>query len=973
MAKYLIHAYIWRLSGIQMADHRKMEKKWQDAWAKAGLNKADSDKKKKFMLIFAYPGVTGYLHVGHMRGYTYVDAIGRFKRMTGHNVLFPVGTHATGNGPISLANRVRNKDPDTIDYLVRNGCPEDKLNDLTDPMNVVDFFNDIYVNDYWKRFGFLADWRRFTCTLYPDYGRFIEWQFRKLMDAGLLIQKPYYAPFCPSCGPVAIDASETDISKGGNAETQEYTLLKFKCGDVFLVAATLRPETVYGQVNFWVNPEVEYVKMKKGSETWIVSPQAAEKLSYQMDDISVIGKIHGKEMIGWMCQAPMIRRSVPVFPASFCDPAVGTGLVTSVPSDAPDDWISLRDVKNDNELINRYPGLTREMIDNAHPISIISMEGYGDFPAKDVIEQMGIERSGDPRLVEAKKQVYKDGYHMGRMKEICGPFAGMRVEEAKDKMKQAMIDSGEAELFHDLSEEVICRCGLPVMIRRVDDQWFINYADESLTKTTQDHCRTMNIVPSEYSSNVQGVLSWFRERACVRQGKWLGTKFPFDQRWTIEAISDSTLYPVYYVISHYANEGRIQPEQMNEAMFDLVMLGKGDPKEVSKSTGISEDILKQMRNDIEYWYPLDLNLGGKEHMTVHFPTFLFNHVAIMPREDWPKGIMVHWYITGKKGKISKSKGGAQPIPGAAEKFGVDALRLYYAHVASPFADVEWDEDIIVSYRQRIDRIYGFIEELKNAGSNKAEEGIDRWLVSRMNTHIRTMREAMDCYDLRQSASISYFEILNDMRWYVRRGGSNSAVIRDVLSIWIRSMCPMTPHTAEELWELCGFEGLASSADYPENDDSLISSGAEYGEELIRSVMSDIGQIIKVTGMDAKRVIVYTSPKWKSDVLRMAAELHNDGKLDIPSLTKAAMADESVRKNGKTASELAKKFATEIARNSYSLDVLGLNEYEHLKGAEKFIGSEIGVGVEVMSADGPAYDPQNKSKVAIPGRPAIYLE
>ncbi|MBR7124964.1 MAG: class I tRNA ligase family protein, partial [Candidatus Methanomethylophilaceae archaeon] len=243
-------------------DYAAMEKKWQDRWAKNELNLANRDDRPKFMLIFAYPGVTGYLHVGHMRGFSYVDAIGRYKRMTGHNVMFPVGAHATGNGSISLANKIRKelpiwkedktKDDGTIGYLLRNGCPEEKLEELTEPMNVVDFFCNVYVEEYWKRFGFLADWRRFTCTLNKDYGKFIQWQFRKLHQKGLLIQKPYFAPACPGCGPVAVDASETDISKGGNAETQEYTLLKFKHGDEYLVAATLRPETVYGQVCFWV-------------------------------------------------------------------------------------------------------------------------------------------------------------------------------------------------------------------------------------------------------------------------------------------------------------------------------------------------------------------------------------------------------------------------------------------------------------------------------------------------------------------------------------------------------------------------------------------------------------------------------------------------------------------------------------------------------------------------------------------------
>ncbi len=955
-------------------DYSEMEKKWQTKWSDNELNIANrDDSKPKFMLIFAYPGVTGYLHVGHLRGYTYTDAIGRYKRMTGYNVLFPVGTHATGNGAISLASRVSNKDEDLIDYLIRNGCPEDKLEQLKDPMGVVNFFNDVYVNDYWKKFGFLADWRRFTCTLFPDYGKFIQWQFKKLKDANLLFQKPYFAPACPNCGPVAVDASETDISKGGNAETQEYTLLKFKCKDKYLVAATLRPETVYGQVCFWVNPEVEYKEIKKGEETWIVSPQAAEKLKLQMNNIEIVGTILGHDMIGWMCEAPMIHRDIPVFPAAFCNPAVGTGLVTSVPSDAPDDWISLEAVKKDPKMISEY-GLSQELIDSVVPISIISISGYGDFPAKDMIDRFNIKEPGDPKLVDAKKQVYKDGYHMGKMKDTCGKFAGMRVEEAKDKMKDAMIAAGEAEVFHDLTEEVVCRCGQPVHIKKIDDQWFINYGDQELTDKTSEHCKTMDINPTEYYENIHGVLNWFRERACVRQGNWLGTKFPFDNKWIIEAISDSTLYPLYYTISLYANEGQIKPENMTEDFFDYVVLEKGQLSDISEKTGINEELLEKIRKDVQYWYPLDINLGGKEHMTVHFPVFLMNHQAILPEKMQPRGILVNWYITGKKNKISKSKGGAQPIPGAAQKFGVDAMRLYYAHVASMFVDVEWDEDIVMTYRQRLDRIIGTVEDLITSESDIPKSDIDDWLMSRFNTHITEIRTAMEKYDLRATATVTYYEMLNDIRWYNRRGGKNKETLNKALRIWIQCMMPVTPHVAEELWNKAGFENFVSASQLPDAD--VISSSAEYGEELIREVMADVAQIEKVANVNAEKIVLYTSAAWKVNVMKFALEMKEENKLDIPSLTKRCMSDENMRKNGKAVSEFAKKIATEFSRSSIEekRPIVDLDETALLRSAEEFLSSELGTPVKVYSADeSDLYDPQNKAKIAIPGRPAILLE
>ncbi|WP_400237229.1 leucine--tRNA ligase [Methanomethylophilus alvi] len=964
-------------------DYAEMEKKWQSKWAEKKLNESErQDGKPKFMLIFAYPGLTGYLHVGHLRGYTYADALGRYKRMTGYNVLFPVGTHATGNGAISLASKIARKDEKTVDYLLRNGCPEEEIDKLKEPMDVVNFFNNVYQNDYWKRFGFLADWRRFTCTLYPDYGKFIEWQFTKLKEKGLLVQKPYYAPFCPVHGPVAVDPSETDISKGGLAETQEYTLLKFWCEErkFFLVAATLRPETIFGQVCFWARPDMEYSIVEKDGERWVVSPQCAEKMSLQFDGVEEVGRIAGKDLIGLTCTAPMIHKQIPVFPADFVDPDVGTGLVTSCPSDAPDDWNSLQVAKANPELTEKY-GIPKDIVDAVVPVSIISIKGYGDFPAQSIIEKMKIPSVKDPAkfrelMDEAKKQVYKDGYHMGVMKDVCGEFSGMRVEEAKDKIQQAMLASKEAEIFRDLTEEVVCRCGQRVHIKRIDDQWFINYADRQLTDSTKEHCRDMTIFPAQYYENVQGVLDWYRERACVRLGNWLGTRFPFDNKWIIEAISDSTLYPLFYTISLYSNTKQITPEQMTPEFFDYVVLEKGEPSAVAGSTGIGQELLEKIRKDVHYWYPLDINLGGKEHMTVHFPVFLMNHRAILPDDMQPKGIIVNWYVTGKnKDKISKSKGGAQPIPGAVAKFGADSMRLYYAHVASMFVDVEWDEDLVFTYKQKLENIMSSVEDLINAEADVPSGDIDAWLLSRFNTHVSEIRAAMDRYDLRQMATVVYYDMSNDMRWYARRGGKNRDTVMQALRIWINAMMPITPHVAEELWSEAGFEGLVSEAQFPEADDSKRNAAAEYGEGLVQEVIGDVNEIKKMAKTEVSKAVIYTTPMWKVGVMKDAIAMAEAGNLTIPDLTKRCMADENLKKRGKETSDFVKKIAVDLMRSNLKdkKALADLDEEALLKSAKDFIASETGMETEIYGADEEnKFDPSNKARVAVPGRPAIYL-
>jgi leucyl-tRNA synthetase len=298
----------------------KLEEKWSTRWSDADLFISKPKVgQKKFFIHFAYPGVSGYLHVGHLRGFTYADIISRFKLMNGYNVLFPAGFHASGLPAIGLAKHVARDDPDTLEYLRSNGCPEDVIKKLHDPNEVVKYFSQIYINEYWKKFGYIIDFTRIMDTISPGYNKFIQWQFRKLHDKDLLVQKPHFAPFCPSCGPVAVDASETDVKKGGTAQALEFAVLKFflKDGSI-LPAATLRPETIFGVTNMWLHPEVDYQKVKLDDDSiWIISPEAAAKIQNQKENIELVGQIKGRELIGQTCRVPYTNAEVLILPGEF--------------------------------------------------------------------------------------------------------------------------------------------------------------------------------------------------------------------------------------------------------------------------------------------------------------------------------------------------------------------------------------------------------------------------------------------------------------------------------------------------------------------------------------------------------------------------------------------------------------------------------------------------------------------------------
>jgi leucyl-tRNA synthetase len=383
---------------------REIEKKWQKRFKDEKLGEANRDESKpKYFLIWAYTTVSGHLHTGHMRGYSYADAIVRYKKMRGFNVLLAAGGHSSGNGAIAKAKKFELKDPSVVDDLKLRGVSDEKIESLADVNEYLKYFSDSYIEDF-STFGFLGDWRRFILTHSKDYGKFIEWQFKKLKNLGYIIQKPYYANCCIVDGPVAVDPAEMDLSCGGNAEQTEYTLIKLEYNDnnnlnsnlkQYVVVATLRPETMFGQTNVWLDYNIEYVKIKitptnNKEEIWIVSKEFANKIKYQIDNVEKIGSINGKELVGTKCLAPFVNREIPILPSDFCDPNIGTGIVTSVPSDAPADYIGLKDLQESKELCEKY-NLNQNELKEIRLIPIIKSKGHGDFPAVEICEKYGIK------------------------------------------------------------------------------------------------------------------------------------------------------------------------------------------------------------------------------------------------------------------------------------------------------------------------------------------------------------------------------------------------------------------------------------------------------------------------------------------------------------------------------------------------------------------------------------------------------
>lgn len=970
----------WDLSAVTA----KWQRRWWDAKVHHAERPADGKpwdgfgEKPTYFIHFAYPGISGYLHVGHMRGFTYTDVFARYKRMTGHRVLFPAGFHASGIPAVAFATEV--KRGEKTEYLRANGYTGD-LKPLEDPRNVVDYFARVYTNDYWKAFGFLIDERRNCTTIDPAYMQFIRWQFRALQAKGLLVQKPHYSPFCPVAGPVAVDKTETDLKQGGSAEILEFTVLKFVLPagtvhdePVVLPCATLRPETVFGATNVWVRPDAEYhlvrvwedgkVADADPSEVWCVSAAGKRKLEWQFERAQPLNlKVRGKDLVSHPAKAPMTGRNVPVVAGSFVNPDIATGVVMSVPGHAPFDFAAYRDA-----------GLLETL---GKPPKIVDVEGHSGLPAEEAVKKFGVKDQGDTdKLDLATEELYTLEFNQGVLNQWCGAYAGKRVKAVKDQVKADAIAQGAARILRQFSEIVISRAGEVVDIKRVPDQDFIHYADKAWTERSKEHAARMAVFPSRYKDELPNVLDWFGDRACVRRGAWLGTEFPFKPGWIIEPIADSTFYPWFYVVQRYVKsewnreppQGGLRVDELTDAFFDYVFNGKGKP---------GRAIWDEVRKDVQYWGPVDLNLGGKEHQTVHFPVYVMTNVALLdePRM-WPRGLFVNWWVTQKAGaKISKSKGGAEPIPGAAAKYGVDPMRLYYCHVGSPHVDIEWDPDIVFDYRRHVERAIRAGEDALEAKGGAGP--MDAWLTAAFGQAIAQAGAAYEAHDLRAAAMALVYTVPELLRWYARRGGDNAALLRPTVQDWAKALCPMLPHVAEELHEKAGGKGLATTAAFPKA--APADPMALAAEEHLRAVLEDVKTVQKLANVEKVASLgLYTTPAWKRDLTAKAIRMAEaaGGKFPMGQFMAEVMADPAMRTLGKAVQGFTGKLPAQVTQFSAAQRALllaGADEAAILRAAAPFIAAEIGVAeVPVYAADDTTAPEHPKKGVAGPLKPGIAL-
>ncbi|MHA1685318.1 MAG: leucine--tRNA ligase [Candidatus Heimdallarchaeaceae archaeon] len=969
---------------------REIEVKWQKRWQKDGIfiGKIDSSKPKWYITV-PYPYASGPLHIGHCRTYNLGDIFARYKRQQGFNVMWPMAFHITGTPILSVAAKIKDGDSKTIalykDYIsIYEKDPnriEEIISSFTEPMNVAMYFAGKLIEDF-LRMGFsIDDTRQFT-TGDPEYNKFIEWQYLHLYEKGLITTGTYPILYCTRCQNAV---GEDDIQSGDEqkVEVTEFVGIKYRLEDNrFLIAATLRPETIFGATNIWIHPEGNYKEIEIENEHWIISQEAAQKLKEQMKSFKVIKTLRGIELVGKEVEVPITKAKVPIYPATFVDTDHATGVVYSVPAHAPYDYAALVDLQKDEKTIEKY-NLDKERLERIKPISLIKIDGYGDFPAVEICEKLHVKSQNDyEKLEKATQTIYKEEFYSGVMKDITGKFKGLKVEEAKVEVAKELKKLKLATEVYETSSKALCRCGGKIIVAVLPEQYFLNYGDKEWKKMAYKALNNMEIIPNKYRQMFENTFDWLDKRPCVRK-RGLGTEFPITKGkgWIIESLSDSVIYMAFYTIIKVMRNNNVSAEQLLPELFDYVFLNTGDIKEVAKKTGIDTTIITKMKEEFEYWYPNDFRHTAIAHISNHLSFTIFHHVAIFPEKYWPKAFSLNELLIREGQKMGKSKGNVIPMAYIPQKYSVDLTRLHLAAVATADSVVDWREKEVKFALQRLKKFWDYAQSIFNANTSLPEKISfqSKILLSSVKSNAYEALKAIERYNARDYVLMGFYANIRALEDYEKVANhipeiEKKVVIRNIIELITKIISPVIPHICEEIYERLGNKDYISLVKIPTveltEEDRLLATQAKF----ISNVIEDLEQIEKLVKTKPSKIYIYVNAAWKNHLYTVAQQLFKDEAMNIGKLMAEAKKDPELQRHMKEIANEAKIMQKDSSVFRIELLSVALQK-QALEGYRSYIQEKFG-GAEVIifvADETNIYDPQKKSLKARPMKPAIYVE
>uniref|UniRef100_A0A7E4UN93 leucine--tRNA ligase n=1 Tax=Panagrellus redivivus TaxID=6233 RepID=A0A7E4UN93_PANRE len=991
----------------------ELEKDAQERWSAGHVFEQDFDESKKdvehYTVTFPFPYMNGRLHLGHTFSLSKCEFAAGFNRLIGKRVLFPFAFHVTGM-PIKVSADKLTLEMESYGYpptfpaqeepvAAQEVSAEDLIKDKSkgkktkaeqksggakyqwqimkslglDDEEIKKFANPEYWLEYFpphctsdcKRMGLKVDWRRgfITSDANPYFDSFVQWQFRILKELKFIEFGKRNTIFSPLDDQPCMDH---DRASGEGVGPQEYTLIKLKVLEprpkilasitkpLFFVAATLRPETMYGQTNCYIHPDINYSAFYIGAnndEVFIGTARSARNMAYQLltkefgkvEYVEGLASFKGAELLGTPLKAPLSPlERVYALPMLTIKDDKGTAVVTSVPSDSPDDLVALNDLKKKKPLREKY-GITDEMVLPLEPISILEIPGFGNLAAVTVVKDMKIESQNEKgKLDEAKKLVYLKGFNDGKL--LVGNYAGELIKDVKKSIQDDLIASGEAIKYSEPDKKIISRSGDECVVA-LCDQWYLNYGNPEWKKAAHAACDQMETYVDEVRVILKRTIDWLHEYACSRS-YGLGTKVPWDPEYLIESLSDSTIYNAYYTVAHLLQSTLngsktgtldIKPELLNDAVWDYVFRAKPYDSEKIK---IEEAKLKKMKDEFEYWYPVSMRSSGKDLLSNHLTFMLFNHVAIWPNrpEMWPQSYRANGHLLLNNEKMSKSTGNFMTLSEAIDRFSADGMRATLADAGDGLEDANFP---VEAADANVKRLYNLleitnetIESVKKKEYRSADQPIlaDVLFENSMNNLINQAKEAY-AKTFYHEAVISAFYDFIKVRDFYREVSGTDKVREDLILKYFEYqaivLAPICPHVCEKIWSLLGKDGFVIDQQWPVDlpVDPVVLDTVRFIEKNVHSFRLRLKDYLdpkkkkNVSGPPTSATLLYAVkyPTWQAEILKTLKNLYEENNGTFPdnkAISKIIMENSEVKKFAKK----AMPFATFMKAN---VDRIGL--------------------------------------------------
>lgn len=872
-------------------------------------------KYPKFFATIPYAYMNGSLHLGHAFTLSKVEFATGYERMCGKRALFPWAFHCTGMPIRAAADKLIREinmfgedfsgfeeherqeaekavEPEQtgsqrvdkatkgklagkstglkyqFQIMENSGVPRDEIKKFADPTYWLKYFPPIAKRDC-HAFGMRIDWRRafLTTDVNPYYDSFVRWQINKLRKMDKIKFGERYTIYSITDGQPCMDHDRSD---GEGLGPQEYTGIKMEVKQwsaeaaplldaklqgkrVFFIAATLRPETMYGQTNCFVGPKIEYgVYRANDTDLYVCTERAARNFAYQgiFDErgrVECLATVPGAALVGTQVHAPFsAHEQVYMVPMDSVLSTKGTGVVTCVPSDSPDDYAMLMELRKKAEFYKINPQWVAQ-----DPVPVVQAPGYSDMIAADLVKQLKIQSPKDKNaLAEAKDVAYKQGFYNGRM--LQGTFKGEPVTEAKGKVQKEMIDAGLAFKYAEPEGKIISRSGDDCIVA-LCDQWYLDYGEASWKVQAEKLLAQLNTFQVETRNSFEGVLSWLHQWACARS-YGLGSKLPWDPQFLVESLSDSTIYMAYYTVAYMLQGGvedgsvpgplGIKAEDMTDEVWDFVLGGGPFPADSS----VPRDKADMMRREFLYFYPMDLRSSGKDLINNHLTFCIYNHAALFPEELWPRAIRANGHLMLNGAKMSKSTGNSLSLRQAVEKFGADATRVSLADAGDSIEDANFEEKTANANILRLHTLIDWCTEImQQVRDNKLRTGAcdsfwDKTFDNDMNVAIAAARDAYERAAYKEASKIGFYEFQSARDLY-REATADVGMHADLVRRWIETqallIAPIAPHFAEHVWKsILGHDSSVHYALFPEPtrpEDAAMTAAALYVRGTIKTI------------------------------------------------------------------------------------------------------------------------------------------